>query len=203
MTGSQPAAAHDANVRSPPPRERPGAAVAVAMSEGRGGQLGSEQRTQLPGQHPVGARGEVIQRAAGGQQGKHPIGQLGRHAAITRRGYYLGAVAASVQQADHPGRAGHSGERHGAARIDADLQGVAIPPDGKQTRFERWPHAASVAGRADNSGNASTLGVCANIVGDQDRLATWRVRRLVSGCAVSTRSGLRGGWRRPSVHSSF
>jgi hypothetical protein len=129
-------------VRRPPPRKRPGAAVAVTVREGRGGKLGSEQRTQLPGQHPVGASGKVIKRAARGQQGEHPVSQLRRHAAITRCGYHLGAVAASVQQADHPGRAGHSGKRNGAARIDADLQGVAIPPDREQTRFEHWPHAA-------------------------------------------------------------
>src|SRR6202034_3256184 len=38
---------------------------------------------------------------------------------------------------------------------NANLQGVAIPPDGKQTRFERWPHAASVTAGPDSSGETS------------------------------------------------
>jgi hypothetical protein len=138
-----------------PPSEGSRAAIAVPVCQGRGGQFGGEPHTQLPRQHPVCASREIVQSAAGREQGEHPLGKLRRDAAITCRRYHLGAVAASVEQTDHPRCFAHAGERHGAARIDPDLQGVAIPPDGKQTWFERWPHSASVTGGADNSSGAT------------------------------------------------
>jgi len=134
-----PAAMNDDACRLPP-GEDTRTAVAVAVRKGCGRQLRGEPRSQLQGQRPVRPSGEVVKRPARCEQGEHAIGQLRRDSPVTGGRDYLGAVPASVEQADHPACVTHPGKREGPARINADLEGIAVPPDEKQTRLECWPH---------------------------------------------------------------
>ena len=72
------------------------------------------------------------------------VRRSGVHAEIAGRRQHLSPVPAAVQQAQQRVGTPHPGQRDGAPRVDPDLHGVPVPPDGQQPRFQRWSHEKNV-----------------------------------------------------------
>jgi hypothetical protein len=146
---AHPTRAVDPDERRAAARQHGCPAVAVPVGQRGAGQLGADSRPQVVREGRAQAGREVVEHARGGEQADHPVHGVGPDAVGLGGPHHLVGVPRPVEQAHHGRRLAQPGQRAGAARVDADLQRVAVPPQRPQPRLQRWSHASSVSRPTD------------------------------------------------------
>ncbi len=118
----------DAGERGPAARQHRRPAVAVPVGERGARQLRRQPVPQVVRQRRPQAGREVVEHPGRGEQPDHPVDDFRPDPVRLGRPHHLGRVPRPVEQAHHRGRLAQPGQRPGPPRVDADLDGVPLPP---------------------------------------------------------------------------